>query len=115
MCRNTTFLAFCVTCSKQTSQSTLPHWCPEASRKGSFGRCLQGIRKREVETRDFDCEECRTQHEAEIDRKPLDELAGRGLGGGKKPNVTVGDGTDRGDNHNDEDGSDDDDTAMYGW
>lgn len=119
MCRSTTFLAFCATCSKQISQNTLPHWCPEASRKGSFGRCLQGIRTRQEQTRDFDCKECRIQHEAEIDRKPLRGLAGRGLGVGEETGVTAGTGGDgdRGQGHKDGNGSDGDGdaAAVYIW
>lgn len=107
------------------SQNTLPHWCPEASRKGTFGRCLQGIRRRQEEVRALDCEDCRALHQAEIDRKPLEEVSERGLGGGRKTGVTAGgkdDGNGRGQDHkvvdggaNDVDGDDDGSAAVYVW
>lgn len=69
--------------------------------------------------RDFDCEDCQIQHEAETDLKPLGDLAERGLGGGKKTGVTAGSSGDenRGQDVKDAKLSDDDDdgAAVYVW
>lgn len=68
--------------------------------------------------RDFDCAACRIQHEAEMDDKPLEELAGRGLGRGHRMDATVDTGSAgiRGGHQKDEDGSGgDDDAAVYFW
>lgn len=81
MCQTTTLRAVCPTCSKELSTQSNTQWCREASRKGTYGRCLIGVREKEEECQGIDCEKCLEKQEAEAvdqDLREAVEKAGYG-------------------------------------
>lgn len=110
MCQTTTTLAICPTCLKHISKSASPHWCREARRNGTYGRCLRGIQATEEEFRDVGCDACRARAEEEMDRRDVGSFAERTLGGGNSTKETAGEG--EGENNKSED---EDDVVVYMW